>query len=89
MNTGLDFMNQPDIFYHESKSPGLTMDGVTFEHVVNPNSRSGAYWTATAKIGSIFGADVEGELTGIGTTREMALARLDEERKKLYESLWA
>lgn len=73
---------------HEDKHPGLTMDGVTFEHVINPNSRSGAYFVATAKIGSIFGGEVHGELQGIGTTKEMAIARLEEERKKLYESLW-
>jgi len=74
---------------HVDKNPGLTMDSVTYEHVINPNSRTGHYWIATAKIGSIFGHPVEGKLTGIGRTKEEAKARLNRERDLLYESLWA
>jgi hypothetical protein len=77
-----------EIQVHIDKSPGLTMKGVKFEHVVNPNSRSGKYWIAKANIGTIFGSEVEGELKGIGTTKEKALERLHQEQKELYESLW-
>ena len=46
-------------------------------------------WLASARIGSIFGAEVEGELNGTGPTREVALSSLKQARKDLNESLWA
>ncbi len=70
---------------HEDASPGLTMEGVVFEHRENHGRPC---CIATAQIGTIFGAEVHGEIKGIGKTQEQALERLQEERKKLYESLW-
>ena len=61
---------------------GLTMNPTT---VVE----SGGTWIATARIGSIFGAEVEGELRGVGLTREAALAKLEEAQRDLADSLWA
>jgi hypothetical protein len=46
-------------------------------------------WLAVAPIGSIFGAEVEGETRGVGATREEALAALKKDQDELYESLWA
>jgi hypothetical protein len=76
-----------DITYHEDTNPGLVTGGVVVEEINNAHGQH--YWKATARIGSIFGAEVEGELTGMGPTKEQALERLKEEREKLYESLWA
>lgn len=72
---------------HMDCQPGLIMDGTKVVEIRNAHGQH--YWKATARIGSIFGADVEGELNGIGRTKEQALQRLEEERKKLYESMWA
>lgn len=80
-------MSEP-VHIHQCCTPGLTMDGAVLEHIRNPNSRHGHYWKATARIGSIFGSEVEGELVGYGQTQEQALQRLSEERHKLHESLW-
>jgi len=71
---------------HYSCSPGLTIDGVVFELCPNHGKPC---WKATAQIGTIFGSEVEGELVGIGHTKEKALERLAEERTKLHESLFA
>jgi len=46
-------------------------------------------WLARAKIGAIFGAEVEGECTGKGATQEEARAALRKDKHELYESLWA
>lgn len=51
------------------------------------NSYGQHYWIAMARIGSIFGSEVEGELKAIGPTKEIALDRLNTEREKLYQSL--
>jgi len=75
------------ISIHTDKEPGLTMQGVTVERVENCGGTF--YFKAKAQIGSIFGQPVEGEVVGIGKTKELALTRLAEEQKKLYESLWA
>lgn len=45
-------------------------------------------WRAIAKIGTIFGAEVEGECSGIGPTKQAALLALADDRKKLSDSLW-
>lgn len=74
------------IHIHECCTPGLTMDGVVLTEIHNCHGQH--YFKAVAQIGTIFGAEVEGELTGIGSTKEQALKRLDEERHKLHESLW-
>lgn len=71
---------------HIDKEPGLTMEGVVFEEMPNHGMPC---WKATAQIGTIFGAKVEGELVGIGKTKELALAHLQEEQRRLYESLFA
>ncbi len=72
---------------HEDSNIGLTMDHPDVRE--QSDGLGGTCWVATAKIGSIFGAEVHGDLTGIGKTREQALARLKEEQAKLAESLWA
>lgn len=82
-----EFMTEP-IQIHESCSPGLTMKGVELEQIDNPNSRTGHFWKATSKIGTIFGSEVEGHLEAYGKTKELAIENLNAERKKLYESLW-
>lgn len=79
-------MKEQPISIHIDCSPGLTLAGAICEEL--PNALGGTYWKATAKIGSIFGSQVEGEICGIGKTREQAIKRLAEERKKLYDSLW-
>jgi hypothetical protein len=71
---------------HIDHNPGLTMEGVVFQEIGNHGQPC---WKATAQIGTIFGAEVEGELTGIGPTKEIAMERLNEEKRKLHESLWA
>lgn len=73
---------------HECCTPGLTMEGVTFEEITNPNSRTGHYWKATQKIGSIFGSEVEGQIEAFGSTKEKAVENLASERQRLNESLW-
>jgi len=72
---------------HFDCQPGLTMEGAVIEEINNGHGQH--YFKATAQIGTLFGSPVQGELTGIGATKEQALERLAEERKKLYESLWA
>lgn len=74
-----------DIHTHTDIHPGLTMEEAVVEQVSNHGVTC---WKATAQIGTIFGADVEGEIIGYGRTKEQALERLAVERKKLYESLW-
>ncbi len=71
---------------HTDCQPGLQMDGATVRQVEKVGGTF--YFKATAKIGAIFGHEVGGELTGIGKTEAIALHRLADERKKLYESLW-
>jgi hypothetical protein len=71
---------------HMDCQPGLQMDGVTWEQLPNHGQPC---WRATQKIGSIFGSEVDGELHGIGATKDVALERLAEERRQLHESLWA
>lgn len=51
--------------------------------------QSDGSWLAVAPIGSIFGAEVEGETRGKGSTREEALTDLKKNQDELYESLWA
>ena len=62
------------------------MEGTRLEEIYNAHDQY--YWKATAKIGSIFGSKVEGELTGIGPTKEKALERLAQEQKNLHDSMF-
>lgn len=63
------------------------MHGATVEEIHNAHGQH--YFKASADIGSIFGYEVHGGIDAIGPTREIALERLKEKRKHLYESLWA
>lgn len=71
---------------HACKSPGLTMEGVEIMEVNSCNGQR--YWKAVQPIGSIFGHEVDGEISAIGSTKEQALEHLSKERNNLYESLW-
>lgn len=71
---------------HEDCTPGLIMGGVVFELCPNHGRPC---WKAIAQIETIFGSEVEGELVGIGKTKQIALERLAEEKRKLHESLFA
>lgn len=62
------------------------MENPIIEEIHNAHGQH--YWKATAQIGSIFGAEVEGQLVGIGTSEQKSLEHLDRERHKLAESLW-
>lgn len=62
------------------------MNGVVVEEIHSLNGQH--YFKATSAIGSIFGYKVEGNIEGIGLTKEQALERLKQERSKLYDSLW-
>jgi hypothetical protein len=65
---------------------GLVMNGAKVTQHTNWFGQT--WWMAEAEIGSIFGSDVNGGISAIGPTREQALERLVEERKKLYDSIW-
>lgn len=68
---------------------GLTMEDVTIVEVTATSFDPPLhYWKATQPIGSLFGAQVHGECSGIGPTREVALQRLKADVKQLHESLW-
>lgn len=69
------------------ESPGLTMQGATVIEI--SDGHGGRCWKAAAEIGSIFGSEVSGGIEAYGRTKEEALERLETERRKLYESLWA
>ncbi len=71
---------------HEDTHIGLTLCGpIITEH----RNDYGQHWfEAVEQIGTIFGAEVEGEIKGIGATAEIALQRLDAERERFSESLW-
>lgn len=68
---------------HTDIEIGLTMGDTTVKQLPDGT------WTATAPIGSIFGAEVDGECKGTGPTKEAALEALKIDRKNLSESLWA
>ena len=71
---------------HTDKHPGMVTEEAVITEVTNDMGQH--YWKAVAPVGSLFGQEVEGELTGIGQTKDEALRRLADERSKLYESLW-
>lgn len=70
---------------HYDCTPGLTMEGAVLELIPNHGNPC---WKATAQIGTIFGSEVEGQIEAYGSTKEIAIERLGEERRKLHESLW-
>jgi len=72
---------------HMDCHPGVTYEGVTLEERTNCDGSK--YWYAKQAIGSLFGYEVEGECSGIGRTKEQALERLAEDKRKLQESMWA
>lgn len=65
---------------------GLTMDGATVTKHSNHDGQP--YYKAVAKIGTIFGSEVDGQCEGIGRTPKEALQRLKEDERKLADSLW-
>lgn len=75
------------VVVHCDCEPGLVPGDVALEEKTNCDGQS-KYWRASRPIGHIFGAPVEGEIEAFGPTREIALERLREEQRKLYESLW-
>ena len=73
---------------HECATTGLQMDNVRTEFICNGMGQR--YWKATAKIGALFGGDVEGgDLEGIGRTEQEALERLHDATVEFHESMWA
>lgn len=62
---------------------GMTMGDTTVRQLPDGT------WKATCPIGTIFGAEVEGECNGTGATKEAALEALKQSRKNLNDSLWA
>lgn len=71
-----------DVYVHTDKEVGITMGKTVVAE------REDGTWLASCPIGTIFGSEVEGEITGVGKTREEALVELDKSRKKLNDSLW-
>lgn len=61
---------------------GMTMGDTTVKQLADGT------WKATCPIGTLFGAEVEGECKGTGATKEEALAALAKDRKNLSDSLW-
>lgn len=78
-------MNQP-ITAFVCKSPGMVNGDITVVEINNAHGQH--YFKATQPIGSLFGHEAQGELTGLGRTKEQALEHLAQDREKLYESLW-
>jgi hypothetical protein len=77
---------KPEISCFIDKEPGLTMRGAVVTRCENVDGSK--YFKAVAQIGTMFGAEVDGEITGIGNTLEIAMERLAEERAKLYNSMF-
>lgn len=60
------------------------MEGeVTFQYFIDGTYR------ASQPIGSIFGAKVDGECSGVGGTKEEALEALKKEQKAFCDGLWS
>ena len=62
---------------------GMTMGDTTVKQLADGT------WKATCPIGTLFGAEVEGECKGTGPTKEAALEALAKDRRNLNDSLWA
>lgn len=61
---------------------GMTMGDTSVRQL------SDGTWKATCPIGALFGMDVQGECSGVGSTKEAALEALAKDRKNLNDSLW-
>lgn len=68
------------------KSPGMVNGDITVVEITNAHGQH--YFKATQPIGSLFGHEVHGELSGLGHTREQALENMAKDRQNLYNSLW-
>lgn len=79
----LNGMTPAGFSYFADSEIGLTMDETKVEQLPDGT------WKASAAIGTIFGAEVEGECSGEGATKEAALEALAKNRKDLSDSLWA
>lgn len=66
---------------------GMTTGKPVVEEIHNGHGQH--YFKATAKIESVFGSEVSGQVVGIGRNRKQAMDRLNDEITKLAESLWA
>lgn len=75
-----------NIIIHIDCTPGLTMGGLKLEEIHSANGQH--YWKAVEQIGTLFGSEVDGEISAIGPTREKCLENLDKERQELHDSLW-
>ncbi len=64
---------------HVCSQPGMTMDETRVEQLPDGT------WRAAKAIGTIFGAEVEGECVGKGATKEEALAALKKDQDGLYD----
>lgn len=62
---------------------GMTMGEETVKQLPDGS------WIATCPIGTLFGSEVEGQVSGTGSTKEVALSALKQARKDLNDSLWA
>jgi len=71
-----------DVTMIACKSPGMVNGDTKVEQ------QQDGTWLATAPIGCLFGSPVEGECRGIGATEESAIAALQADQDRLYDSLW-
>lgn len=75
--------NEQQITCFVDSEIGMTMGDTTVKQLPDGT------WKATCPIGTIFGAEVEGQCSGVGATKEAALEALKLDRKNLNDSLWA
>jgi len=71
-----------DVTLIACKSPGMVNGDTNVEQLPDGT------WLATAPIGCLFGSPVEGECRGTGDTQDAAIAALQADQDRLYESLW-
>ena len=71
---------------HIDKLVGYDPGKQRWEQRTNVTGES--YWHVTEEIGQLGGMSVSGHIEAFGRTREEALARLSEERKKLMDTFW-
>lgn len=61
---------------------GMTMGNTMIEHTPE------GLFKITMQIETIFGAEVDGQISGVGRTLAEAKINLAEERRRLNDSLW-
>lgn len=71
-----------DVTFFVDNEIGMTMGDTSVKQLADGT------WKATCPIGTLFGAEVEGECSGTGATKEAALEALAKDRKNLNDSLW-